>query len=258
VRDDAPTVCAVSVIAGILGDIIHEGLGHGLTALLTVAPSGTLSTVAWSSEYESKLVAAGGTIANLIAGGIFWLVLRRAKTSSPATRLFWLLCCAFNLFTGTGYFFFSGVSNFGDWAAVIAGMHPYMVWRITLIVVGVLSYWAAIVIIGTGMVRDVGVPLDDTRRFFRLTFIPYISAVVLATLAGLMNPLGVKLVFLSALPATAGGECGLLWMRWYILKNTVPRANPEPISRSWAWIVVSAVLALAFIFILGRGITLHR
>jgi hypothetical protein len=258
VRDDIPTVCAVSVIAGILGDVIHEGLGHGLIALLTVAPSGTLSTVAWSSDHETKLVAAGGTVANLIAGGIFWMVLRRAKTASPATRLFWLLCCAFNLFAGTGYFFFSGISNFGDWAAVIAGMHPYIVWRVALIVVGVLTYWGAIVVIGSGLVRYVGVPLGDTRRFFRLTFIPYISAVVLATVAGLMNPLGVKLVFLSALTATAGGECGLLWMRFYIPKKTVPLADPQLVSRSWTWLSVSAILALAFIFILGRGITLHR
>ena len=35
-----------------------------------------------------------------------------------------------NLFTGTGYFFFSGVANFGDWAAVIHGLQPYWAWRV--------------------------------------------------------------------------------------------------------------------------------
>ena len=42
--------------------MLHEGVGHGLLALLTGAKSGTLSTVAWSSDYDSRLVAAGGTL----------------------------------------------------------------------------------------------------------------------------------------------------------------------------------------------------
>ncbi len=105
--------------------IVHEGLGHGGVALLTVSRSGVVSTVAWSSNADSKLVEAGGTLANLAVAGIFWLLLRRAGNASPATRMFLLLVCAFGLFTGTGYFFFSGITNFGDWAMVIQGLQPH-------------------------------------------------------------------------------------------------------------------------------------
>lgn len=116
--DDALSICAISIVAGILTNILHEGVGHGLVALLTGAQSGVLTTVAWSSAFDSRLVEAGGTLANLAAALVFWFALRSAKTASMPTRYFLLITGAFNLFTGTGYFFFSGVTNFGDWAAV--------------------------------------------------------------------------------------------------------------------------------------------
>jgi len=37
-------VCAISLVAGMIADVLHEGVGHALVALLTGAPSGTLTT----------------------------------------------------------------------------------------------------------------------------------------------------------------------------------------------------------------------
>jgi hypothetical protein len=113
---------------------LHEGVGHGLVALLTGAKSGVLTTVAWSSAFDSRLVEAGGTLVNLAAALVFWIGLRSAKHASMPTRYFLLITCAFNLFTGTGYFFFSGVTNFGDWAAVISGLHLHWFWRAPLVI----------------------------------------------------------------------------------------------------------------------------
>jgi hypothetical protein len=127
--DDILTICAISIVAGILTNILHEGVGHGLVALLTGAKSGVLTTVAWSSAFDSRLVAAGGTLVNLAAALVFWLALRSAKHASMAMRYFLLITCAFNLFTGTGYFFFSGVTNFGDWAAVMLGSDWCVTWE---------------------------------------------------------------------------------------------------------------------------------
>jgi hypothetical protein len=127
--DDILTICAISIVAGILTNILHEGVGHGLVALLTGVKSGVLTTVAWSSAFDSRLVAAGGTLVNLAAALVFWLALRSAKHASMAMRYFLLITCAFNLFTGTGYFFFSGVTNFGDWAAVMLGSDWCVTWE---------------------------------------------------------------------------------------------------------------------------------
>ena len=120
--DDTLTIVAISIVAGTVANVLHEGVGHGLTALLIGAKSGVLTTVAWSSASDTPLVAAGGTLVNLAAAlAVFWLALRSVKLASMPMRYFLLIACAFNLFTGTGYFFFfRGITlNFGDWAAVI-------------------------------------------------------------------------------------------------------------------------------------------
>ena len=256
--DDALTICAISIVAGILTNILHEGVGHGLTALLTGSKSGVLTTVAWSSAFDSRLVEAGGTLVNLAAALVFWLALRSSKHASMPMRDFLLITCAFNLFTGTGYFFFSGVTNFGDWAAVIAGLNPHWLWRALLVVVGASSYFAAVLVVGIGLVRYVGVPRDQQRRLRKFTIVPYISAVVLAMVAGLLNPLGMQLLWQSALPATAGGQSGLLWLQYYIPRRTKPKRAAEQVGHNYVWIGLATVLAFIYVVVLGRGITLHR
>ena len=257
-HDDVLTVCAISVLAGMLGNVVHEGLGHAASALVTGAKSGVLSTVAWSSAQDSRLVAAGGTLANLAAGLIFWIALRRARSASPRLRFFLLISLAFNLFDGTGYFLFSGFTDFGDWAAVIAGLPAHWLWRVLLVVTGVSSYFAAAVLVGDALVRYVGVPLNDPRRLWRLLLLPYLTSIALGCASGLLNPVGIQLLWQSALPATAGGHSGFLWLRNYIPKGTVPERPSDGIGRSYAWIAVAIALAIPFIFVLGRGITLHR
>jgi hypothetical protein len=248
----------VSLISAALANVLHEGVGHALLAISTGAQSGVISTVAWSSGYDSRLVAAGGTLVNLAAGLISWLALRGSKNSSVQTRYFLLTSFAFNAFTGTGYFFFSGVTNFGDWQVVIAPMHPYWMWRTVLIVVGIAAYYCAILMVGSALVSYVGVSLDDPPRYRKLTFIPYFSAALLLGAGGLLNPIGIQLVWESALPGAAGADCGLLWMRYYVPKRTVPEWGSPAIGRSYPWAIAAAVVSLAFIFVLGRGIPLHR
>jgi hypothetical protein len=257
-NDDILSICAISIVAGILTNVLHEGVGHGLTALLTGVKSGVLTTVAWSSANDSRLVAAGGTLVNLAAALVSWIALRSVKHASVPTRYFLLIACAYNLFTGTGYFFFSGVTNFGDWAAVISGLNPHWLWRALLVVVGASSYFIAAVVVGIGLVRYVGIPRPQQRRLRRVTIVPYFSAILLASAAGLLNPLGMQLLWQSALPATAGGQSGLLWLQYYIPRRTEPRRTGEQLARNYLWIGVAAVLGIVYVVVLGRGITLHR
>lgn len=256
-KDDLLTVCAISLLAGIVADVVHEGLGHAAVAFLMGARSGVLSTVAWSSKFDSRLVAAGGTLANLLAGLILWIWLRRATGASVRWRFFLLVSMAFNLFSGTGYFFFSGVTNFGDWAAVIGGLPAHWWWRSFLVVAGIALYYGAVLVVGAALVRFVGVPRNDLRRLRRLMYVPYFSAVVLLGVAGGLNPGGIQLVWQSALPAAAGAQSGLLWLMYEIPKGVAPERPSENIEKSYTWMVVTAGLSLVFIFVLGRGIKLH-
>jgi hypothetical protein len=65
-------------------------------------------------------------------------------------------------------------------------------------------------------------------------------------------------VWQSALPGAAGAHSGLLWLRYYIPKGTVPERRSDVIDRNYAWIIVAAALSLVFILVLGRGIALRR
>lgn len=256
--DDLLTICAVSVVAAILANVLHEGVGHALTALLSGAQSGLLTTVAWSSPFDSRLVEAAGTLANLAAGLILWFGLRSARNGSVSARYFLLLACGFNLLSGTGYFFFSGISNFGDWAAVISGLNPHWLWRVLLVGIGAASYYACVLVVGLGLVRYVGVPRWDLKRMRKLTIIPYFSAILLLSIAAILNPLGIQLLWESALPATAGGQSGLLWLPYYIPRGTAPKQGTEQLARSYLWITVATALACLYIAVLGHGIILRR
>ena len=233
-----------------------EVVGHDAIALATGTNSGLLTAVAWSSETDSKLVAAGGTLVNLAAGMVFWTVLRGTQKRSMTTRYFLLISMAFNLFDGTGYFFFSGSTDFGDWARVIEGMQPHWMWRLALFIIGVATYYVSVILVGQGYVRDLGVHLEDSARLRKLSLVPYISAIVIVGLAGLLNPISKALVWQSALPATAGAHSGLLWFRYYVPKKTAPRFSPDSIERSYSWIGTATASALVYIIVLGHGVTL--
>ena len=146
----------------------------------------------------------------------------------------------------------------GNWAAAIAGLHAHWLWRTLLIIFGMASYFGAVLVVGVGLVRYVGVPRNDTRRLAKLTIIPYLSAVFLVCAAGVLNPIGMQPVWQSALPATAGAQSGLLWLRYYIPKATAPERRSDSIERSYTWIGLAVASSLAYVFVSGRGIVLHR
>ena len=113
-------------------------------------------------------------------------------------------------------------------------------------------------VVGIGFVVRVGIPRHQQGRLRKFTIVPYLSAILLASVAGLLNPLGIQLLWQSALPATAGGQSGLLWLQYYIPRQTEPNQSPGQLARSYLWIVVAVVLGIVYVVVLGLGITLRR
>jgi hypothetical protein len=252
-NDDALTIVSIASLACILQDILHEGVGHALTAWLSGARAITISTVALQSDISTRGTSASGTLVNIIAGAVLWSLLR-ARRWQPAARYFLVLAMAGNLFTGTGYFLFSGILNFGDWAAVIRGLEPHWVWRAGLVVVGVVSY--------VGSMRLAARELQpfmrrEPSRLRRLCLTPYITDGVLAGVASLLNPLGFFYVIASALPSTLGANAALLALPGTMHHLEPPDRPVETIDRGPGWIAAAVVVVLLFIFVLGRGITLR-
>ncbi len=261
-KTDLLTVAAIAVAATVIADVIHEGLGHGGMCIATGGRPLVLSTVHFKCSPETRLVAAGGTIANLIFGSLFWIAEHAVKRSSSWRYFFWLLM-TFNLFAAGGYFLFSGIGNIGDWADVVAGWQPAWAWRVSLAALGIVTYFFVFVPLSLRELRpflgkDAKINIR-VRRARRLTVTPYLTAGVLACLAGALNPVGPMLILISAAAASFGGQSGLAWM-WTLLHNPrVPDSEfqmPE-IERSRGWIIVALIMAIGFIAGLGPGVRFH-
>jgi hypothetical protein len=254
-KDDLPTIIAISALACILQDVLHEGLGHGVTAWLSGAHTLTISTVALQSEIDTRWIAANGTLVNLVFAVVFWLLLRKPQGYRTNTRYFLIMALAGNLFTGTGYFFFSGVTNFGDWAVVIRSLQPHWIWQLGLVIVGMASYYASMLLV-RAQLKPFQSPHDDSR-IRHLCWTPYFTDGILAGIGGLLNPAGLFYVIASALPSTLGANAGLLSLPSMMGKQ-FEDDRVDPVKRSLAWIVSGAIASLLFIFVLGRGLTWAR
>ncbi len=214
---DLWTVAAIAVSATVITDLIHEGVGHGGMCVATGAQPMVLSTVHFQCSVDTRLVKAGGTLANLIFGAVFWAAARAAKRAASWRYFFWLLM-TFNLLDAGGYFLFSGIGNFGDWAAVVAGWQPPWAWRVGLVALGTVTYFLLFVPLCVRELRphigrDAKVRVSRARQ---LTVVPYLTGGVLSCAAGALNPVGPLLILVSAAAASFGGHSGLAWM-WSLL-----------------------------------------
>ncbi len=256
-RDDRLTLIAISAVACIVQDVLHEGLGHGVTAWLNGAHHLTMSTVALQSDVYTRWISANGTVVNLLFAAIFWLMLSGSHCYRPATRYFLVLAMAGNLFTGTGYFLFSGILNFGDWAAVIRGLQPHWMWRIGLVLLGLASYYVSMLVVA-GKMRPFAGKGESSRGLRMLWWTPYFTDGILAGIGGLFNPLGLFYVIASALPSTLGANAGMLSLPSMMRRWSSEERQVEPVRRNAAWIAASAVASLVFILVLGRGVKWSR
>lgn len=253
--DDGLTIGSIALIAFLVADTLQQGLGHALPALLTISPFGMLTAAGWSSAYDNSFIDAGGAAVNFAVALLAGLALLVWKRSSPHPRLLLLLICAFSLFAGSGYLVFAGVTGFGDWYSLLQGQASWTTLRSLLLAAGALLWIASLFIVGSLLARRLGALRSDRRRLFRLAFLSWLSAVVLACVSAAVNRIGIKFVLLSDFPATVCAQIGLLFVPFCIPRRQP--ANPQPVTRSWSWIAVSAILTLAFVVLLGRGIALH-
>ncbi len=60
---DLLTMIAVAVVAAVITDVIHEGLGHGGMCVAIGGKPLVISTVHFDCGGENRWVAAGGTLA---------------------------------------------------------------------------------------------------------------------------------------------------------------------------------------------------
>src|SRR5712691_11887772 len=101
-RSSLFTTVAVAITAYAFCDLVHEVAGHGIAALMVPGVRIlSLSTVALQTTGNSRIVAAAGSIANVLVGAAaLALFHRRARFS--ATGYFLWLFGSLNLMNGSG------------------------------------------------------------------------------------------------------------------------------------------------------------
>jgi hypothetical protein len=258
VETDTLTVAFIGIVVYILGNIVHEGLGHGGACLVTGGRPLIVTAVNMECSVDNRLVTAGGSLMNVVAAGLYCLLGRATSRTSPHLKYFAWLSMTVNMLSAAGYLAFSGIGGFGDWAMFIQGFSPQWAWRVGLTVAGIGGYMAAVRWSLLELRPLIGSDRAQRRILAKRLSIPsYFAGGIVECLAGALNPQGWFLVAMSAAASTFGGTSALLWSAEWLrgsMGPAGPDAEPMPIPRSWAWIAGSAVLAVCFIFVLGRGI----
>src|SRR5450631_812383 len=137
------TIISMAIIASALATLLHEGVGHGITAWIRGDIPIELTSNHLSSLHPDRWVDAGGTLVNLIFGALALLVSRHQGSRANTRYFFWILA-ALNLLPGAGYFLFSGIFGFGDWQEVISGLPHQAALRIAMTIFGACSYLAVV------------------------------------------------------------------------------------------------------------------
>ncbi len=253
---DLPTIIAISIVAFTIANLLHEGAGHGGACVLTGGHAKVLSSVHFECDQDSRFIAAGGTLVNFVAGFLCWVALKFVKHARGHLRLFLWLLMTINLLQACGYFLFSGLGNFGDWADVIHGFPPAWLWRAGLTALGAVSYplavWLALLELRSFLGER------DWRRGGAkdLTIVPYLTGGIFHTVAGMFNPVGMILVGLSAAAASFGGTSGMAWMTQCLGTKFAPKIATQPLTvqRSRGWIIAAFIIATIFVGAVAPGI----
>ena len=246
-----PTIVSMAIVASALATLVHEGLGHGVTAWLRGDIPTELTSNHLSTLKSDHWVEAAGTLANLFIGTCALLASRNAGERNNLRYFLWIFA-ALNLLPGAGYFMFSGVFGFGDWNAVIGDLPYQPALRVAMVLLGLGLYWAVV----KQLAISVRPFVPERTTYNTVGRLPYYAAGLFSCAAGALDPLGIKLLFLSTIPAAFGGSSGLLWA-----DSRLPLQSAERelvVQRQPAWWIAAAILGTLYIAILGPGIRFHQ
>src|SRR5579862_326754 len=257
---DLATVTAIALVAYAASNVLHEAVGHGGACLALGGKPLVLSSVHFDcgdqalSALAVRGVAAAGTIVNFIAGALALAVFKTVNPlHKPRAAYFLWLFATLNLFSGAGYFLFSGVGGIGDWADVAHGAPP-LVWRPAMSIFGAALYFLLARLSAQRLRLLVGGGVPSMKRSRLLTIPPYIAGGLLFCLAGLFNPVGPILIAISAAASSFGGASGLLWLSMFLRRGHQRAAPAAALDRSYLWILAGCVVSLIFVAALGPGI----
>lgn len=255
-------LAAVAVVAYAIANVAHEG-SHGIACVAVGGKPIALSAIYFDCDKGEvgtnvKWIPAAGTLANLVLAGVALAVLRALERRASTLRYFWWLFLTVNALQAGGYWLFSGIANIGDWARVIDGLGPPWMWRSGLALAGAAVYFGVIRLSLHELSVFLGQGNDRFRRARLLTLVPYLTGGLLYVASGLLNPVSLGLVLISAVAASFGGTSAMAWMfnlvtsRWWSPPESTPPFTP---ALTPGWAASAVVTAALFIGVLGPAVT---
>lgn len=241
------TIVSMAIIASAAATLLHEGLGHGVTAWLRGDIPTELTSNHLSSLRADHWVEAAGTLVNLFVGAISLLASKAAARRANLRYFLWILA-ALNLLPGAGYFMFSGIFGFGDWQAVISDLPHQILLRVIMTIFGAVLYVFVVRLLAIAVKPF----CPDRSTYNDVGRLPYYGACLFSCAAGALDPLGLKLFLVSTVPAAFGGSSGLLWADSFLPAQQT--GETQVVLRQPAWWIAAAGLGLPYIFFIGRGI----
>jgi hypothetical protein len=197
----------------------------------------------------------GGPCGNLgIAALALWSQ-RLLRRPAPRFRFLLWLVTTFSLFWAFGYLIFCGVVARGDWFALIQGSSHLWLGRVVLIAAGILLYRISVRLTASELhwvVSSAGQPAGPRVR--RLVLYGYVSGGLIACAGAIFDPRGAFEILNSGALSSFAAALGLLWVPRLFPSTPNKSVSTPLITRSPAWIVVGASVAIFFIAILGPGI----
>jgi hypothetical protein len=254
-RDSGLMLAALGILAYAASMMTHEALGHGGYCLASGGHNVMLTAWGESCNPHVPRIEAAGPGVQFGAGLVAWFVLRTASTVAGRLRCFLWLYMAFSLFVSSGYVLFSGVTNFGDAAVLIAGLQPSLLWRGGLVLLGAVIYFLSMRVAAAELKRLAGADTDP-KRLWRLVWIPYATAGVFACCCGSLNQtMGFGNAVGLAAASSFGGGFGLLrvpdMQRGWVATEVLPTRY---LSWSPIWGSVAVVTIVVFILFIGPGL----
>ena len=246
-ENNKATIVSMAVIAIAMSSALHEGVGHGVTAWLRGDIPTELTSNHLSDIVPDRWVDAGGTLVNLAVGAVAMATSVAVGSRANLRYFLWILGC-FNLMDGAGYFLFSGVFGFGDWQEVIAGLPHYVALRIVMTIFGAVLYFLVVRLIAS-LVKPF---CPDRSTYNTVGRLPYYAACAFYCFASAFDPLGIKLLLVSTIPAAFGGNSGLMWA-----DSLLPKQTSGPtlvVERRPGWWIAAGIVGIAYVLILGRGV----
>jgi hypothetical protein len=243
------TLVAIACAAYFIADIAHEALGHGGMCLALGGKLIFLSTTFEDCSIRSRLIDGAGPVMGIVVALLAWAWLRLQPPRSENMRAFLLLTFAFAIFWNVFYLIRSGVTDQGDWAFVIAGLEPKLVWHIAMTAAGIVLYALAMRMTAASVRTNLRASAGVSPFAFAL--IAFTAAVVLSAVAAQFDTRSVAPNLIDRLPS-ALAAFGLVWVGRIMARDAPDLRIAVP--QSMGWTAFGAACAAFFVAALGPGL----